>query len=110
MIDIKEQAILFDLGYSLEKIKSESKDNDVFETNEDIPYFKDITIANSKVSSANTFLKINGLNKDTVSNIHIENVEFVSSNRFNLNNCTNIEVVNVTDLETNEVINEIFNN
>jgi len=110
MIDIKEQAILFDLGYSLEKIKSESKDNDVFETNEDIPYFKDITIANSKVSSANTFLKINGLNNDTVSNIHIENVEFVSSNRFNLNNCTNIEVVNVTDLETNEVINEIFNN
>ena len=110
MSDINGEAIIFDLGYSLEKMKSELKDNDTFESNDDIPYFKNITISNSQVGSCNTFLKINGINPDTVSNIHIENVSFEANNRFDLNNCQNIEVVNTIDLLNGECINETFNN
>jgi polygalacturonase len=110
MSDITGEAIIFDLGYSLEKMKSELKDNDTFESNDDIPYFKNITISNSQVGSCNTFLKINGINPDTVSNIHIENVSFEANKRFDLNNCQNIEVVNTIDLLRGEYINETFNN
>ncbi|MCR5787371.1 MAG: hypothetical protein K6G28_06700 [Acholeplasmatales bacterium] len=109
MIDLIGEAIIFDLGYSLEKMKSEKLDNDTFETEEDIPYFKDITVSNSVINNCNTFLKINGINEDTVSNIHIENVSFKAKTNFNLLNCKNIEVVNVTDNNSNKVINEVFN-
>lgn len=109
MIDLIGEAIIFDLGYSLEKMKSEKKDNDIFESEEDIPYFRNITISNSNINKCGTFLKINGINKDTVSNIHLENVSFKASNNFNLKNCSNIECVNLTDNNNFEIINETFN-
>lgn len=109
MSDILGEAIIFDLGYSLYKMDHEKTDDVAAIDEEDVPYFKDITIANIKINGAKTFLKINGINKDTVSNIHIENVSFKAEEFLNIKNCLNIRLVNVTNNNDINVENEIFN-
>ncbi len=97
MTDIKGEAIIIDLGYSLFKMAHEDKDKDVFIDEEDIPYFHDINIENLNVLSAKTFIKLNGINKDTIKDITIKNAKFNASTFMDVKNYTNLHLINVSN-------------
>ncbi len=95
MVDILKECMIFDMSYSLYKMSFEKTDDVKKESKEDIPYFKDIKIINLKCNNAKKFLKINGINSDTISDIHIENANYKCIEFLDINNCSNIELVNI---------------
>jgi len=109
MSDIKEEAIIFDLGYSLYKMDHENSDDVEAIDNDDIPYFQNITMSNMVSNGSKVFLKIRGINPLTVKNIHIENVSFKSKEFLDLNNCSNVRLKNVYNNEDILIEDNIYN-
>lgn len=109
MTDIKGEAIIIDLGYSLFKMAHEDKDKDVFIDEEDIPYFHDINIENLSVLSAKTFIKLNGINKDTIKDITVKNAKFKAEKFIDAKNYTNLHLVNVTNEDDINIVDVMYN-
>ncbi len=109
MTDIKGEAIIIDLGYSLFKMAHEDKDKDVYVDDEDIPYFHDITINNLDVLSSKTFIKLNGINSDTIKNITVSNAKFNAQNFLDTKNFTNLHLKNVTNNKDINIVDESYN-
>lgn len=96
MTDIINEAIIFNMDYSLYKMKHEQSD-DVQTTNpDDIPYFKDILIENVNCDSSDTILKIVGINDETIKNITIKDSIIKGNKDYSIKNCKNIKLVNTT--------------
>ncbi len=112
MKDIKEEAIIFTMGYTLFSMdmKVEGPKNDA--AKEDIPYFKDITISNTTCTDSKCALKILGLDDETITNITLNNVKIRGNKGLDLKNVTNLVFNNVTIIDNNEevkYIKEVFN-
>ena len=94
MLNIKEEAIIFTMGYALTTIGVDGCENKINEDKEDIPYFKNITIDNAVCDSSKKGLVIEGITKDTISNITIKNSNIKSKNDIELHECENINIIN----------------
>lgn len=77
MIDIKEEAVVFDMGYVL---NTNGKD-DVFSssyTEDDIPVFRDIDISGIVCRGARTAIRIDGLEEKNIRGIHFRDSYFLA--------------------------------
>lgn len=74
MLDIINEAIIFNMDYSLFKMTHEKTDDVEAVDSEDIPYFEDITMKNIVCSSSNTVLKVLGINPDSINDYSIRNL------------------------------------
>ena len=95
MIDIINEAMIFNMDYSLYKMDHEASDDIITSDPEDIPYFNDIYINNINCSNAKTALKVVGINEQTIDRIFISNSYISASNTYTLKKCGKIHCTNV---------------
>ncbi len=94
MLKIKEEAIIFTMGYALTSIGIEGKEVKVNDDKEDIPYFKNIVVDNAICDMSKIGLSIEGITKDTISNITIKDSIIKSEKGIELKECENIKLIN----------------
>ncbi len=114
MQDIKEEAIIFTMGYQLFALDHEKQDVADNVKADDIPEMKNIFLDNIICNGAKIALKINGLKQLPIHDITLSNSYLSCNELYNLSLCENIKLVNTTlvNANTNEKIifkNEIFN-
>lgn len=111
MSNITNEAFIFDMGYKLVNIE-DTKEKEIEVSEEDIPYFKNLLMEDIICSHAKTAIKINGINKETISNLTFKNVSCTCNKALDLNNYSNIKLVNVLLNENGNVKkfdNEVLN-
>lgn len=86
MVDILNEAMIFNMDYSLFKMEHETTDDVVTTDPSDIPYFRDIYINNVYCSSSKTALKVVGINDKTIDKIYIKDSYINSLNTYTLKN------------------------
>ncbi|MBS1477036.1 MAG: glycoside hydrolase family 28 protein [Acholeplasmatales bacterium] len=96
MVDILNEAMIFNMDYSLFKMAHEASDDVISTDPEDIPYFRDIYINNVYCSGSKTALKVIGINEKTIDRIFISNSYINASNSYTLKKCGQIHCDNVT--------------
>ena len=101
MSNIVNEAFIFDMGYKLVNIEDTGESNMEVDK-DDIPYFKDLLMENIICNHAKTGIKINGINKDTITNLTFKNVSVGCDKALDLNNYSNIKFNNVTLIEKGE--------
>lgn len=94
MTGIKEEAMIFTMGYALTTIGVEGAEGTRNESAEDIPYFRNITMENILCESSKKSLNIDGISPETISNITLKDSYIVSNNDIKLTKCKNINIVN----------------
>lgn len=103
MLNIKEEAMIFTMGYALTSIGVEGQESKINEDPEDIPYFRNIVVDNALCDSSKKGLVIEGINKDTISNITIKNSKIVCDNALKLSMCHNIILDNTDIIENGNI-------
>ncbi len=108
MFNIKEEAIIFTMGYVLFNYdkKSEADLKEVLQ--DDIPEFKNIKILNSTCINAKKALEVNGLDVLPINNITLENVTIVSEEKTSVKNGHNIIMKNVRLINQNDRCDEFY--
>lgn len=96
MVDILNEAMIFNMDYSLFKMEHETTDDVVTTDPADIPYFRDIYINNVYCASSKTALKVVGINDKTIDNIYIKDSYITSLNNYTLKKCGKVHCENVT--------------
>lgn len=102
MLKIKEEAIIFTMGYALTSIGIEGKENKVNDDKEDIPYFKNIIVDNAICDMSKVGLSVEGITKDTISNITIKDSIINSEKGISLKECENIKLINTKFINNGE--------
>ena len=95
MVDIKKEAIVFDMGYILSYADGSE---DIPEGNypaEDIPEFRNITMKNITCLGAEQAIKISGLAQMPVHDITVEDSRFVADKGYSGQFAENIRLNNV---------------
>lgn len=96
MVDIKEEAIIFTMGYSLFTLEHEKADISNSLDLEDIPEMKNILMENITCINANQALKINGLREIPIHDITLRNSTITAQKGIDIINGTNIMLQNTT--------------
>lgn len=96
MLDIKEEAIIFTMGYALTSIGVEGKESVINEDPLDVPYFKNIIIDNALCDYSKKGIVIEGITKDTITNITIKDSYITAENALKLSMCKDIVFENTT--------------
>ena len=111
MTEIKEEAIIFTMGYALTSIGVEGKEATRNEEKDDIPYFDNIEMENIFCAKSKKSLVVEGINPDTIKNITLKDSYIASDNDIKLSNCKNINLVNDKFVINGKEIsyNEVFN-
>jgi len=91
------------MGYALTSIGVEGQESKINEDPEDIPYFRNIVVDNALCDSSKKGLVIEGINKDTISNITIKNSKIVCDNALKLSMCHNIILDNTDIIENGRI-------
>lgn len=105
MVDILNEAMIFNMDYSLFKMAHEASDDVKTTDPEDIPYFNDIYINNVYCSASKCALKVVGINPETINRIFISNSYINASSSYTLKNCGQIHCDNVTfNINGNEFV------
>lgn len=114
MTNIKEEAIIFTMGYALTTLGVEGVETLVNNSIEDIPEFKDIKITNTICLNAKKGLVVEGLEIMPIHDILLDNVMIKCDNAFKLKNHKNIILKNTKIIENgnlvhydNEVLSEV---
>ncbi len=79
MIDIINEAIIYNMDYSLFKMAHEKTDDVKALDKEDIPYFKNILMKNINCSNSHTVLKVLGINPTEINDFSIQDIRLVDS-------------------------------
>lgn len=103
MLNIKEEAIIFTMGYALTSIGVEGQEAKINEDPEDIPYFRNIVIDNALCDSSKKGLVVEGITKETITNITIKDSTINSLNEIELSECNNIRLVNTDFIVNNDL-------
>lgn len=96
MTNIKEEAFIFTMGYALTSIGVEGKEKVSHESIEDIPVFKDIKLENITCINAKKGISIDGINRDTISNITFNNVLIKCDEFIKIKSAKDIKLINTT--------------
>lgn len=104
MMNIFNEAIIMTMGYQLYTIEHEMEDKVKTVDPKDYPTFRNINMKNITCTNANTAISIDGLKKDSISNITIENAVIKAKNGYKIVSATDVVLKNVTiiDEKTNE--------
>ena len=96
MTDILNEAMIFNMDYSLFKMAHEKPDDIITSKEDDIPYFKNIYMNNIICSSSKTALKVIGINESTIDNLYLSNSYIKAQNTYTLKKCGKVYCKNVT--------------
>ncbi|MGM9971362.1 MAG: glycoside hydrolase family 28 protein [Anaeroplasmataceae bacterium] len=99
MTNIKEEAIIFTMGYALTTLGVEGVEKLVNESMEDVPEFKNVKITNTICTSAKKGLVINGLDLLPIHDITLENVKISCNKGLELERYKNIILKNTDIIE-----------
>lgn len=94
MANIKEEAIIFTMGYALTTLGVDGVEKLVNESMEDVPEFKNIKILDTISTSSKWGLVVEGLDALPIHDILLENVKMQCHNDFRVNNGKNIILKN----------------
>lgn len=108
MMDIKEEAIIFTMGYKLTTLGKDGFEEKIFESEDDIPVMKDINIKDTICVNSKKGLVVEGINHYSMHDISLENVDIVCDEDINISNAANIKLNNVRFIVNNK--EEIYNN
>lgn len=95
MVNILEEAMIFNMDYSLYKMSHQDSDDVKTYDSSDIPLFKQIYIDNINCDSAKVAVKMLGINPKTIKEIVISNSKINALKGLDLKNCSDIEFKNV---------------
>lgn len=96
MMDIKEQAIVFDMGYILGKSDGTNEATAAAISMEDIPEFRKIYMKNITCLGAKQAIKIKGLEAMPIHDVTVEDSWFKAETGYTKEYAENIELKNVT--------------
>ena len=101
MIDILEEAIIFNMDYSLFKMPHEKSDDVEAVNKDDIPYFDGIDIENVHCTGSKIVIKVLGIdpkaiNDYAIRNITIKDSYIEGSNNYSIRYAQNIRLINTT--------------
>lgn len=99
MTNIKEEAIIFTMGYALTTLGVEGVETLVNDSKEDIPEFKDIKIENVVCLNAKKGLVVNGLSELPIHDITLDNVYIICNSALKLERHKNIRLINTHIIE-----------
>ncbi len=101
MTNIKEEAIIFTMGYALTTLGVDGVEAVVNESKEDIPEFKNITVEDTICLNAKKGLVVEGLEALPIHDITLKNVKIRCQKELKIANAKNINLVN-TDIIVND--------
>lgn len=111
MTAIKEEAMIFTMGYALTTIGVEGSEATRNEDKDDIPYFKNILMDSILCTDSKKGLIVEGITPDTITNIELNNSNIKASNIISLSKCMDIKLNNTViynDKEKCDFKNEVL--
>lgn len=95
MSEIKEDAIIFNLGYVLHNFNKLAEVEQNEYSLEEIPVFQNISMSNIHCLSSNCYLKVIGIEQSKITNITISDSSFKTKNNYHVVYANNIILKNV---------------